>query len=41
MRVREQYRIWQGVSHMDDARQAPPNIVHFDGYHMGPNLDLV
>lgn len=39
MRVREQYRIWQGVSHMDDARQAPPNIVHFDGYHMGPNLD--
>lgn len=39
MRVREQYRIWQGVSHMDDARQAPPNIVHFDGYHMGPQLD--
>lgn len=39
MRVREEYRIWEGVSHMDDARQAPPNIVHFDGYHMGPNLD--
>ena len=39
MRVREQYRIWEGVSHMDDARQAPPNIVHFDGYRMGPNLD--
>ncbi|MGN6375579.1 MAG: glycoside hydrolase family 9 protein [Sphingomonas sp.] len=39
MRVREQYRIWQGTSHLDDARQAPPNIVHFDGYHMGPNLD--
>ena len=39
MRVREQYRIWQGVSHMDDSRQAPPNIVLFDGYHMGPNLD--
>ena len=39
MRVREQYRIWQGVSHMDDSRQAPPNITHFDGYHMGPNLD--
>lgn len=38
MRVREQYRIWQGVSHMDDARQAPPNIVHFDGYRMGPEL---
>ena len=39
MRVREQYRIWQGVSHMDDTRQAPPNIILFDGYHMGPNLD--
>ncbi|MBY8827034.1 glycoside hydrolase family 9 protein [Hephaestia mangrovi] len=39
MRVREEYRIWQGLSHLDDARQAPPNIVHFDGYHMGPNLD--
>jgi endoglucanase len=39
MRVREQYRIWQGVSHMDDSRQAPPNIVLFDGYHMGSRLD--
>jgi hypothetical protein len=39
VKVREQYRIWQGVSHLDDARQAPPNIVHFDGYKMGPNLD--
>jgi hypothetical protein len=37
--VREQYRVWQGPSHLDDARQAPPNIVHFDGYKMGPNLD--
>jgi hypothetical protein len=24
---------------MDDARQAPPNTIHFDGYRMGPNLD--
>ncbi len=39
MSVREQYRVWSGVSHMDDARQAPPNIVHFDGYRMGPDLD--
>ncbi len=39
MRVREQYRIWQGTSHMDDARQAPPNHVHFDGYRMGAELD--
>ena len=39
MSVREQYRVWSGISHMDDARQAPPNIVHFDGYRMGPDLD--
>ena len=39
MAVREQYRVWSGLSHMDDARQAPPNHVHFDGYSMGPNLD--
>jgi hypothetical protein len=39
MTIREQYRVWSGLSHSDDARQAPPNIVHFDGYKMGPNLD--
>ena len=39
MAIREQYRVWSGLSHMDDARQAPPNHVHFDGYKMGPNLD--
>ncbi len=37
--VREGYRLWHGVSDMDDARQAPPNIDLFDGYHMGANLD--
>ncbi|SDA31129.1 glycoside hydrolase family 9 protein [Sphingomonas sp. NFR15] len=37
--VREQYRVWQSPSHLDDARQAPVNHVHFDGYRMGPNLD--
>jgi hypothetical protein len=37
--VREGYRLWHGVSHMDDARQAPPNTRHFDGYSTGPNLD--
>jgi endoglucanase len=37
--VREQYRVWQRDSHRDDARQAPPNITHFDGYRMGANLD--
>jgi hypothetical protein len=39
MAVQEQYRTWEGISHMDDARQAPPNSDHFDGYKMGPNLD--
>lgn len=39
VKVREVYRVWHGPSHMDDARQAPPNTVHFDGYAMGPNTD--
>ncbi|WP_443750126.1 glycoside hydrolase family 9 protein [Asticcacaulis solisilvae] len=39
MAVREQYRVWTGISHMDDARQAPANTIHFDGYKMGPELD--
>jgi len=39
MAVREEYRVWEGPSHMDDARQAPPDIDHFDGYRMGPHLD--
>jgi hypothetical protein len=37
--VREGYRLWHGVSHLDDARQAPPNEQHFDGYRMGAQLD--
>jgi hypothetical protein len=37
--VREGYRLWHGVSHMDDARQAPPNTEHFDGYRTGASLD--
>jgi len=37
--VREGYRLWHGVSHLDDARQAPPNERHFDGWFMGPQLD--
>lgn len=37
--VREGYRLWHGVSHLDDARQAPPNRQHFDGWSMGPELD--
>jgi endoglucanase len=34
IKVRENYRVWHGVSHMDDARQAPVNYTHFDGYAM-------
>jgi endoglucanase len=39
VKVRENYRVWHGVSHMDDARQAPTDYTHFDGYSMGPSSD--
>ena len=39
VKVREGYRIWHGASHLDDARQAPVNYQHFDGYSMGPTSD--
>ncbi|MDE1987386.1 MAG: glycoside hydrolase family 9 protein [Alphaproteobacteria bacterium] len=39
VKVREDYLMWHGVSHLDDARQAPPNTVHFDGYTQGPSTD--
>jgi len=39
VKVREQYRVWHGPSHLDDARQAPVNYNHFDGYSMGPSTD--
>lgn len=39
IKVRENYRVWHGISHMDDARQAPVNYTHFDGYAMGPTSD--
>lgn len=39
MRVREAYRIWHGLSHMDDALQAPPNYEHFDLFAHDNNLD--
>jgi endoglucanase len=35
MRVNEKYRVWHGLCHMDDARMAPVNINHFDGYAQG------
>jgi endoglucanase len=39
VKVREGYRIWHGASHLDDARQAPVNYTHFDGYSQGPTTD--
>jgi len=35
MRVNEKYRVWHGCCHMDDARMAPVNWNHFDGYLQG------
>ena len=39
VKVREGYRIWHGASHLDDARQAPVNYTHFDGYSMPGTTD--
>lgn len=35
MRVQEKYRVWHGLCHNDDARMAPLDFVHFDGYRQG------
>jgi len=35
MRVNEKYRVWHGLCHDDDARMAPVNFIHFDGYRQG------
>ena len=37
MRVNDHYRVWHGLSHIDDALMAPVNHVHFDGYAQGPS----
>lgn len=39
MLVRETYRVWHGVCHLDDALQAPVNHEHFDLYAQGPTTD--
>lgn len=39
VKVQEGYRTWHGASHLDDARQAPVNYTHFDGYKQGPTTD--
>ncbi len=37
MRVNEKYRVWHDLCHDDDARMAPVNYNHFDGYAQGPS----
>lgn len=37
MRVNDNYRVWHGLCHADDALMAPPNENHFDGYAQGPS----
>ncbi len=36
MRVNDRYRVWHGACHLDDARMAPTNLNHIDGYAQGP-----
>ncbi len=35
VRVRQQNRVWHGLCHQDDARMAPTDSNHFDGYVQG------
>jgi endoglucanase len=37
MRVEEQYRVWHGACHLDDARMSLTGHNHFDGYSQGPS----
>lgn len=37
MRVNEKYRVWHDLCHQDDARMAPVNYNHIDGYVQGPS----
>ncbi|MFR8356408.1 MAG: glycoside hydrolase family 9 protein [Parabacteroides sp.] len=37
MRVNEKYRVWHDFCHMDDARMAPVDLSHIDGYSSGPS----
>jgi hypothetical protein len=37
MRVNEKYRVWHDLCHEDDARMAPVNYNHIDGYVQGPS----
>ncbi|SHJ90276.1 N-terminal ig-like domain of cellulase [Tangfeifania diversioriginum] len=35
MRVNEKYRVWHDACHLDDARMAPVDFNHIDGYSQG------
>ena len=37
MRVEQQYRVWHGACHLDDARMSLTSHNHFDGYSQGPS----
>ena len=37
VRVEENYRVWHGLDHLDDARMAFTDSNHFDGYVQGPS----
>ena len=39
MEVRDRFRIWHGLCHMDDALQAPTGHEHFDGYRQGDKTE--
>lgn len=39
MFVREAYRVWHDAAHLDDARQAPVNYSHWDGWSQGASTD--
>jgi endoglucanase len=35
MRINDRYKVWHDACHLDDARMAPVNTNHFDGYLQG------
>jgi len=35
MKVNDRYKVWHGFCHLDDARMAPTDLNHFDGYLQG------
>ena len=37
VRVNDRYRVWHGACHLDDARMAPTDLNHIDGYAQGPS----